>query len=48
MCNQSRTLYCGMTNDLERRVREHQCKVGPGFTAKYNINRLVWYESTTT
>jgi len=47
MTNRSRTLYTGMTNDLKRRVYEHKHKLSPGFTAKYNINRLVYFEETT-
>ena len=46
MTNKSRTLYTGVTNNLERRVQEHKQKLVPGFTAKYNINRLVYYEVT--
>ena len=41
MTNKSRTLYTGVTNDLERRVYEHKRKLVPGFTSKYNITRLV-------
>ncbi|MFH1298083.1 MAG: GIY-YIG nuclease family protein [Bacteroidota bacterium] len=38
-------LYTGVTNDLERRIREHRNQVNPyAFTAKYNIQKLVWYE----
>lgn len=44
MANKSRTLYTGVTNNLERRVGEHQRKLVPGFTEHYNINRLVYYE----
>ena len=44
MTNKSRTLYTGMTNDLERRVHEHKHKLVKGFTSKYNITFLVWYE----
>ena len=46
MTNKSRTLYTGVTNDLERRVYEHKQKLVPGFTAKYNIARLVYFEVT--
>lgn len=38
------TLYCGMTDDLARRVWEHREKIYKGFTAKYDVTRLVWYE----
>ena len=44
MTNRTRTLYTGMTNDLERRVLEHQQKLVPGFTSKYNITMLVWHQ----
>jgi putative endonuclease len=46
MTNHSGTLYTGMTNDLIRRVGEHKCKEIRGFTARYNITRLVYYEET--
>jgi len=45
MTNNSRTLYTGVTNNLERRVFEHKHKLLSGFTQKYNLNRLVYYES---
>ncbi len=38
------TLYTGMTDDLARRVWEHRDGVVPGFTRKYNVKTLVWYE----
>ncbi len=44
LSNPSGTLYTGITNRLRRRVEEHKRKVIPGFTARYNINRLVWFE----
>ena len=46
MTNKSRALYTGVTNNLERRVYEHKQKLIPGFTAKYNISRLVYFEAT--
>ena len=42
--NQSRTLYIGVTNDLIRRMYEHRQKLVRGFTAKYNITQLAYYE----
>ncbi len=44
MANIARTLYIGVTNDLERRVYEHRHKVTPGFTSRYNLTQLVYYE----
>ena len=37
-------LYTGVTNDLMRRVYEHKSKLVAGFTQKYNVDRLVYYE----
>ena len=45
MTNKSRTLYTGVTNNLMRRVYEHKNKLVPGFTSKYNIQFLVYYET---
>ncbi len=47
MTNQSRTLYIGVTSDIEHRVQQHRSCQVPGFTAKYKCTRLVWYESFT-
>ncbi len=47
MTNKSKTLYTGITNNLQRRVYEHKQKLIPGFTSKYNINQLVYYEITS-
>ncbi len=38
------TLYVGVTSDLAKRLAEHKAKVVKGFTAKYGVDRLVWYE----
>src|SRR5262245_45068653 len=46
MTNTSRTLYTGITNDLKRRVFEHKRKLLPGFTSRYNITMLVYFEET--
>lgn len=46
LTNRSKTLYTGVTNDLIRRVYEHKQKLIPGFTQKYNIDKLAYYEET--
>jgi putative endonuclease len=38
------TLYTGMTDDLVRRVWEHRIAAAPGFTQKYGVKSLVWFE----
>jgi len=38
------TLYIGVTNDLARRVHEHREGLIPGFTKRYDVKMLVWYE----
>ena len=43
VASKSGVLYVGVTNDLERRVAEHKAKLIPGFSAKYNCTRLVWF-----
>jgi putative endonuclease len=37
-------LYVGVTNDLSRRIMEHKTKRYDGFTARYNVNKLIYYE----
>ncbi|HEX6040507.1 GIY-YIG nuclease family protein [Longimicrobium sp.] len=47
LASAKRVLYVGMTNDLRRRLYEHKTGAIPGFTARYNIDRLVHYECTS-
>ena len=42
------TLYIGMTDNLVRRIWEHRSNVVPGFTRKYNVKTLVWFEHHET
>src|SRR5579863_7153347 len=44
MSNQSRMLYVGVTNDVTKRALEHKSKSIPGFTQKYNLHNLVYFE----
>lgn len=46
LASPSRTLYVGVTNNLERRLAQHRQKQIPGFTAKYNVTHLVHFEHT--
>ena len=39
------TIYIGVTSDLPKRVWEHKNKVVEGFTEKYDVNKLVWFEA---
>ena len=42
----NKVMYVGITNDLERRIYEHKEKLVKGFTNKYNVNKLGYYEQT--
>ena len=46
MTSPTGTLYVGMTDNLQRRVYEHKHKLVEGFTKKYNVTRLVYFEET--
>ena len=47
LTNDRRTvLYTGVTSDLPKRIYEHGANLVAGFTKRYNVHRLVWYEST--
>ena len=43
---QETTLYIGVTSNLQRRIWEHKNKVVEGFTKKYNVDKLIYYELT--
>ena len=45
LAGESGILYTGMTNNLMRRIGEHKQKKIPGFTSKYNVTKLVWFEA---
>lgn len=42
--NQSKTLYIGVTSNLERRIYQHAHRLIPGFSSRYNIGKLIYYE----
>ena len=44
LAGKSGVLYTGITNDLARRVSEHKERKTPGFTQKYDVTKLVWFE----
>ncbi len=44
LASKSGVLYVGFTNNLEFRVWQHKTKQTPGFTSRYNVDRLVWFE----
>lgn len=45
--NNNKALYVGITNDLVRRIYEHKQKIIDGFTKRYNVNKLVYFEQTS-
>jgi len=45
MTNKSGTLYVGVINNIKKRVYEHKNKLVEGFTKKYNINKLLYFET---
>jgi putative endonuclease len=45
LASKTRVIYVGVTNNLERRVLQHKQKTHAGFTSKYNVNTLVYYEA---
>ena len=46
LASRTRVLYIGVTSDLTKRLHEHKKKLIPGFTARYNVDRLVFAEAT--
>ncbi len=40
------TLYVGVTSELVQRVYQHKSKLADGFTSRYNVNKLVWFEQS--
>jgi putative endonuclease len=48
LASRSKALYIGVSSDVQRRVYEHKMKLLPGFTTKYNIDRLVYLENAET
>jgi len=47
MASRGKTLYVGVTNNLERRVYEHKSGLIAGFTEKYKVTKLVYHEGTS-
>ena len=47
LSNRTRTLYVGVTNDLQQRINEHKNRLMEGFTKRYHLNYLVYFEETT-
>ena len=46
LTNRNKVMYVGMANDLGRRIYQHKHKLVPGFTQRYNVDKLVYYEAT--
>ena len=46
MGSETGTLYVGMTSDIRRRVHEHKSRLIPGFTDRYDVDRLLYFEVT--
>jgi putative endonuclease len=46
LASKTRVIYVGVTNDLTRRIWEHRTGAFPGFTRRYGVDRLVYYEAT--
>jgi putative endonuclease len=44
LASETGVLYVGMTNNIKRRIYEHKCGKIEGFTAQYNVDRLVYFE----
>ena len=44
--SKNKVMYIGVTNNIQRRIYEHKNKTADGFTKKYNVNKLVFYETT--
>ena len=43
----NKVLYTGVTNNLERRLYEHRNELADGFTKRYHVHKLVYYDTTT-
>ena len=41
----NKVLYTGVTSNLKKRIKEHKDKINPGFTQRYNANKLVFYQA---
>ncbi|MGC2816803.1 MAG: GIY-YIG nuclease family protein [Candidatus Acidiferrum sp.] len=48
LASKSGVLYIGVTGNLSKRIFQHKQKLVPGFTQKYNVTKLVWFEPHST